>query len=367
MNAKRIIFYLAVLGIVTAAFTACQEMDSTYKDLIVPGGIIYPGKPVSTIALSGRNRVKIAWLRGSDPSVVKARIFWNNYTDSVEVDIPAGENAISYILEDLPENTYSFFIRTYDTAGHVSVPVEVIGTAYGEHYQASLVDRPINLCSISEQRAITIEWGTVDTTSVYATEVRYTDTAGKEQVRRTLSKEATLVLPDIKQGTAFKYRTVYVPDSAAIDTFYTGFVAYDKYFLGKSKWKVIAFSSAHSGTANVPANAIDGNAGTRWHTDANTSVYPHFITVDMNFEWNITGFEIFRMTDDDRACDTFQLLVSTDNVTWVDLGVFNFNRLTNDGQFYEIPSHPLARYFKFVGLTGPQKYMVTGEISAYGM
>jgi hypothetical protein len=58
-------------------------MDSTYKQYVVPGGLTYAGKPTSPKAYSGLNRIKIAWLRGADPSVVKAKIFWNNFADSL--------------------------------------------------------------------------------------------------------------------------------------------------------------------------------------------------------------------------------------------------------------------------------------------
>ena len=322
--------------------------------------------PVSPFALSGRNRVKISWLRGSDPSVVKARIFWNNYSDSVEVDIPPKINIISYTIEDLPENTYSFFIHTYDEDGNISVPVEVIGTSFGEGYQSGLLNRSISVCRISPDRVTTIEWGTVDTLSVFATEVRYTDTVDVEKTKLSLSQESTLSLSDLKPGSEFLYRTIFVPDSAAIDTFYTDYVSYGKYFLDKSSWKVVGFSTQHSGAANLATNAIDGKTDTRWHTNANTSVYPHFITIDMGSEWTLTGFDVYRMKGDDRACDTFQLLISNDNVTWDDIGIFDFNRFLDDVQYYEIPSQPVGRYFKFVGLSGPQKYMVIGEINAYG-
>lgn len=370
---KKIIFYLKLLCIIVigastvmTTFTGCKEIDSTYKDLVVPGGIIYPEKAVSPIVYSGRNRVKISWLRGSDPSVIKARIFWNNYTDSVEVDIPADEDTISCLLEDFPENTYSFYIRTYDSNGNVSIPVEVIGTSYGEQYENSLLNRVVDEC-INTGTVITVNWGFVDTTSVYATEVRYTNTSDEIQTQYILATEDISTISDMKEGTIFQYRTIYVPNHASIDTFYTDFLEIKEFFLDKSDWSVIDFSSQHStAAANVVTNIIDGDPGTRWHTHASTSQYPHYVTIDMKKEWVITGFEIFRMTDDDRACDTFQLLVSTDNETWVDLGVFDFNRLINDGQYYEISSQPPGRYFKFVGLTGPHNYMVLGEINVYG-
>lgn len=152
----------------------------------------------------------------------------------------------------------------------------------------------------------------------------------------------------------------------SIDTFYTSFQESKGYLFDKTEWEVIDFSTQHPGGANLVTNAIDGNPGTRWHTWVGHSQYPHFVTIDMGAEHTITIFELYRMTGDDRACNTFQLLVSTDDVTWKDMGIFNFNRLIDDGQLYDISSHPTARYFKFVGISGPQVYMVTGEISVYG-
>ena len=55
-----------------------------------------------------------------------------------------------------------------------------------------------------------------------------------------------------------------------------------------------------------------------------------------------------------------------DNVSWTDLGTYDFNRFVNGEQNYVMGSLVRARYFKFVGVAGPQDYMVMGEISAYG-
>ncbi len=354
-----------MIGIVWC-LSSCKEMDSIYEEYIIPNGIIYPGKALNPIVYAGKNRVKISWLKGADPKVVKARIYWNNYTDSVNVDVPANQDTISVILENLPENTYSFFIRTFDGKGNVSVPVEVIGTSYGERYQAGILNRAINNAIITGT-TIKVDWGTIDTLSAYATEVRYTNAAGELETLYAMSNQSVSTITDIKKGTTFLYRTLYVPNHLAIDTFYTNFIENTEYLIDRNQMSVLAFSSAHPGVANEAKNAIDWNPDTRWHTHATSSRYPHFIIVDMKKEWIISGFKIFRMTNDDRACNTFQLLVSTDNITWVDLGVFNFNRLTNEGQYYGILSHPLGRYFKFVGLTGPQAFMVIGDISVYGL
>jgi hypothetical protein len=47
--------------------------------------------------------------------------------------------------------------------------------------------------------------------------------------------------------------------------------------------------------------------------------------------------------------------------------VFSFDREIDDGQFYDIASHPKARYFKFVGLSGPKNFILVGEITVWGL
>jgi len=356
--------YILIAGIVWC-LSSCKDMDSIYQDYIVPNGHTYPGKALNPIVYAGKNRVKVSWLKGSDPKVVRARVYWNNYTDSTDVNVPADKDTISCIIEDLPENTYSFFIRTFDEKGNISIPVEVRGSSYGVKYEAGILNRAINNAILTET-TVKIEWGTIDTLSAYATEIRYTNATGEIQTLRTMSNEAVSTISDIKRGTTFSYRTLYVPNHLAIDTFYTGFLENKEYFLNKSVWRIIGFSTQHSGAANLASNVIDGNPATRWHTHATASNFPHFVTVDMGIDRTITAFKIFRATSDDRAFDTFQLFSSTDNANWIDLGVFRFNRFIDDGQYYAVPPTS-GRYFKFVGLSGPNKFMVTGEINAYGL
>jgi len=367
---NKLLYYTIVIGIVWS-FSSCKKMDSIYEEYIVPNGYTYPGKALNPIVYAGKNRVKISWLHGSDRSVIKARIFWNNYTDSVEIDISGGKDTISHILENLPENTYSFFIKTYDKDGNVSIPVEVIGTAYGEIYEAGLSNRSIS-SAIRSEMGLSLKWGGIDTTAAYATEVRYTDTNGKIQNLNTSAKESTSSITEIKDGTTVQYRTIYIPNnSLSIDTFYTGFQEISEYFLDKKNWRVINFSTQHDAGVNGVKNFIDGTDATRWHSRAGGSSYPHFATIDMGVERTVTQFGVWRTTfengGDSRAPNKIQLLVSVDNTTWIDLGIFDFNRFINGEQFYPVSPQQKARFFKFVAVQGPENNLVMGEISVYGL
>jgi hypothetical protein len=363
------ILYLIILSAFVAFFiSSCKKMDSTYKKYVVPEGITYPGKATSPMVYVGRERVKISWLRGTDPTVTKARIYWDNYTDSVEIKIPDTGDTINTIIDNLPEKSYTFIIRTFDDDGNISVPVEVLSATYGDKYQGSLLNRPVTSAILDDRGNVTIEWGSADISNgAIASEIEYTDTLGEKRVDRFPVSEEESEVKGIKPGSAINFRTVFIPDTLSIDTFYTAYEKDSLIYLDKSNWSILDFSSEYPGREDTKVGRIiDGDPTTRWHTWVGHSTYPEFVTVDMKVDRVITYFEIYRDNGDDRACTSFQLFVSTDDVNWTDLGVFPFNPYTDDGQWYEIPSHPTARYWKFVGLTGTVDYMVMGEITVYG-
>ena len=371
---KSIYWYSMALFITAMAFTACKKMDSTYKQFIVPGGITYTGKATKPMAYSGRNRIKISWLRGADPNVTKAKIFWDNYTDSVEINIPATGDTISIVIDNLTEKAYSFMIKTYDEKGIPSIPVELLSGSYGEKYQSQLLNRPVNSLVIDVEGKITIQWGSADISNgAVQSELQYTDILGNMKSRRFSTKEAESVLTDLMPGTRFQYRTVFKPDSLSIDDFFTDYVESGILTIDKKSWKIIKYSDQYN-TDNGAQNIIDGiNETTRWHT--NGSAYPHYATIDMGAVRTIKQFGVWRTTrdvpnGDDRAPIRIQFLMSMDNVTWTDLGSFDFDNLINGEHVYPMPTSPKGRYFKFVGLAGApgnNKYMTLGEISAYGL
>lgn len=371
---KSIQWYSIVLFITACAFSGCKKMDSTYKQFIVPGGLTYTGKITSPMAYAGHNRIKISWLKGSDPNVTMAKILWNNYTDSIEVNITPAADTISVIIDNLPENTYSFIIRTYDAKGTSSIPVEIMSGSYGEKYQAQLLNRPVNMTEIDATGTISIQWGNADISNgAVATEVKYTDNLGITKNQRFPTSESTSIIADLKPGTSYQYRTVFQPDSLCIDDFFTGYDESGDFNINKNDWEVIDFSDQYSAD-NGAKNIIDGiTETTRWHTDG--SAYPHYATIDMGAVRTIKQFGVWRTTKDTpngdvRAPIRIQFLMSMDNVTWTDLGSFDFNNLINGEQDFTMPTSSRGRYFKFVGLAGQagnNQYMTLGEISAYGL
>jgi len=354
-----------ILALFIVALSSCEKMDSSYEDFIIAGGIDYPGKVILPKAYPGKNRVKLAWVPNPDPSIAKTMVFWNNFQDTLEVNVDRTQDTVKVFVNDLPEkSTYSFVIKNYNSKGIESIPEEVITSVYGETYQASIRNRPlIESLILGSSKEVITRWDEGNTTNgAYAVDLKYIDNLDNEIIETFLIDEESFSIQDMKGGTTFEYRTVYLPE-ASLDTFYTDFVKNEVYYLAKEDWTVTDFSTNHPGGDNQVQNVIDGTSTTRWHTYAGASSYPHYVTVDMGAENTLSNFEVFRMKGDDRGPDVFNLWASSDNVTWVDLGEFNFDRFTDQAQLFEIDMPAKARYFKFEGISGPEAYMVLGEIS----
>ncbi|HMI02164.1 MAG TPA: DUF4998 domain-containing protein [Pedobacter sp.] len=373
---KKKVQYQIYFFLLAGMLSACTKMESVYDEFVVPGGLTYAGKPTSPAVYPGLNRVKVVWLRGSDPSIVRATVYWNNYADSIAVPVPKdGGDTISVVINELAEKNYSFVIKTFDAKGHSSIPTEVFGGAYGEQYQSQLLTRPINSTLLSANGKVMIEWGSADISNgAFASEVRYTGIDGAVKVKAFPVNVPSTEIADMKPNTNYQFRTMFKPDSLSIDNFYTGYSDNEFFTFDKKAWKVIGYSDQYSAGDNAAANVIDGTDNTRWHT-ANGFVYPHWVTIDMGVERSIVKFGVWRTTyvmpgGDNRAPVRVQFFLSKDNMNWTDLGVFQFNNELSGEQTFRMPNMPQGRYIKFVGLAaapGNSQYMTLGEISAYGL
>jgi hypothetical protein len=192
-------------------------MNDLHKEFIVPGGIIYPQKADSLKIFEGHNRVRVQWLKSTDPKVVKARVYWNNYTDSINVDIPAAGSVVRADITNLPEETYTFSVKTYDAEGNVSVPSEASGKVYGAIYQQSLNPRSLTKKEAFADR-VELSWANpVKTVVRFVLKYRASSGALREQI--VPLDETKTTLTDYQAGSDFTTETYYLPTETALDEF----------------------------------------------------------------------------------------------------------------------------------------------------
>ena len=214
---KKLVLYSIIVTGIILVLPSCKKQDSIYEKYIVSNGLIYPGKVLEAEAFSGKNRIEIVWKNNPEPSVEKARIFWNNYTDSIDVNIDLNSETTRTIINDLPENTYSFMIRTYDNEGNISIPVEVTGIVYGNIYEQSLINRSIKT-RLYVPDDLTLEWNVAEETEL-VTSVTYTDLDGNTHTIFVDPSESSTFIANFDVQKPVKYSTTHKPDSKAIDVF----------------------------------------------------------------------------------------------------------------------------------------------------
>lgn len=230
MREKKYNTALIVVAICCLVLFACSKMDDTYDDFIKDGEIVYTAKVDSIKAYPGNNRMSLSMLLISDPRISKVQVFWEagGHADSTEktVQRTAGVDTVRFSFPKLAEGTYTFYIYTYDNAGHQSVKSDVIGTVYGEKYINQLVNRAIKSGTYDgATNTATVKWYGVGT-DVIGEEIIYTDMQGA--VRKQIEKHEGLadsltVLPAFTKGSSFQFRTYYKPAPNALDTFYSGY------------------------------------------------------------------------------------------------------------------------------------------------
>jgi len=324
---------------------ACSKMDSTYEDFIKDGSIMYTGSPDSVYVMPGNERLQLR-LFLSDKTAHKARVYWNNRSDSAIFELNQ-QSIADLTFEHLPESSYSFDIYLYDDKGNRSVKTTTVALVYGSQYLEGLLPRAIRN-AIYQNDTTTIVWGATDPT-VLGTTIRYINKSGVEkEVYSPLAQTSIALLDyDFEHHPDFSYSTSYLPDTLAIDTFSTAFIKvaaqgppieYDR-----SNW--VASGDDYDG-ARVPSNMLDGSTSTVWHMSKSHG-YPHEFMMDMQEELEVHGFTYNQRTPLDGAAKLVEIYVSHDAETWQSLGPYTFEN-SADKQYLDLLEPATFRYFKII-------------------
>ncbi len=220
MKMARYIFLCLFMSVLV--YMGCQKQDTTYRQFLEDGEIIYVGKVDSIKVFPGKDRLKLQWLLMADPNITKIKILWDNGASSLEIPVSrtTSVDMLETIIPDLDEGIHVFEIYTYDRDGNSSIKVSVDGMVYGDTYIASLLNRSIQK-GVFEDGKVHIIYHPADGDMV-GTEVEYVNEDEETKVIMLPPDKDTLTVPDdFKWGTLMRYRTLYLPDTLSIDTFHT--------------------------------------------------------------------------------------------------------------------------------------------------
>lgn len=368
--------YLLLIITLLSAFVSCGDMDETYRHFWDEGEKVYPA-PVDSLKLySGKNRVAISWIIKGDPNVKKAKIYWNNNTDSLVVPLQStGQNDSTYLLiNDLAEGTYSFDVFTFNSNEDKSVPRSVVGTVFGDSYGNTLLPRYLQ-SAFHDNNILTITWGSpADETSI-GSEINYKNSEGKSiiAIADNLSETTTIENFVSELNPSITYRTIYVPPMS-IDTFYSAMQTVQAkgapVYFPKTGWVATAssFDSRPGSSYRPPQNTIDDNLSTIWVNQVSPQVpYPHTLTIDMGSVMeDVAGVSMIvkRRNETPRLIDVY---VSSDGNSWSLMGLFTVENVQNIVQNFDFTEVQNMRYFRINARepSGNTPNIVIVEVGAY--
>lgn len=215
---KKIIMILPVFMVI--AYWGCNKMDSTYKEFLKDGPIIYSQKVDSVKVYSGRTRVLITWLPIRDPRVSKLNISWGGNTETKEIPITSVRDT-SVLIEGLVEGNYVFNFYTSDDVGNRSVKTEALGTSYDTLYEKGLTLRNINTLTRAGS-SVSISYRSITGVEAYAgQEITYQSSSGGQTKKLILAaNESDVTISDFS-GSSLTHRSIYKPQSLSPDVFYS--------------------------------------------------------------------------------------------------------------------------------------------------
>lgn len=310
-------------------FCSCEGFMDVHEEYIKGGEIIYAPKPDSINFIAGKDRIMFYCRTYNAPNVRSVDVYWNDGLDSliIPVEMKTGYDSISVILNNMEEKSYTFDVRTTDNFGHKSLYVTDFGTSYGELYQSRLTDRRIKDISLSDKGGM-VNWFFAPGNLVRS-EIQYIKKDGSQAVVKAPATANETLLPDIKSGSTVEFRSLYIPETMAVDTFATAWKTYatplpEEYIYDRSSWVVLSASDEsadHGGRIAL----LDNDVNTFWHSawEGTAAPLPHWAVIDMQSPKNISRFEIYRRAgnSDTRSIELYVSDQSDgDSADWEKIG-----------------------------------------------
>ncbi len=229
---KKIISNLLFTSALMIVFASCADMNDKLDVYLAEGERIYIGKIDSIHTFAGENRIKLAFW-ASDPRAQKAGFYWYPNNDSMIVDIaPKVDNTYfeAFIggpnsTKSIEEGNYTLKIITRDGAKHYSVPFEKIINIYGDKFRASLTNRVLKTIAYqATTSALSLTFSGPTNEKEIGVGIQYTNKLGVAQsliLPNSVITSAAVVVPNVDKTLPVSYRTMFLPEPLAIDTFYT--------------------------------------------------------------------------------------------------------------------------------------------------
>lgn len=291
--------YLGLLITCLYMVLACSKMNDKHDFYLEDGEIIYIGRVDSARILPGNERFVLRyWIRDSRAKELK--VFWNEKRDSSIVSIPEHQptDSIDVLFggngKIIPEGNYTFQLISTDGYNLKSVPFEVLGNVYGGQFASTLVNRFINGISYhTDNNQLIITWGDPSSFKDIGIEITYFEGEEKKVIKFISEKGTQTTINNFNIEKRGSYRTMFLPESMAIDTFFTDptpLVIIQNIALNKPVKTSSNLNDDYTGS-----KAVDGIISTdsRWISSSEAGL-EHWIEIDLEKEFNLVSFKLHK-------------------------------------------------------------------------
>lgn len=306
---------------------SCDRQDDTYRQYVVPGGYNYPAKPLGLEARPGYLKVTLTWNTSLDPAVKGVKVYWDNYSDSLEVDYASAvEGRLSATISGLEDRSYTFDVVNFDDAGNRSLASELTIAPYGDGWLTTHAERRITRAQLREGNAVITMGSPMD--EMVATKFRYRNSSGTwvEKAESLKADDSEIILEDAMPGKLIEYQSAYCPPNG-IDTIWTGNWIKSSipisYNINGSKAvvSVTANQTRPPFTGDLILDGITDSVDSRWlSTDVGEyrNLFPKIIVIDTKLigdnSMTFTAFDLYQNPDEEsktlRYIRALQLFVS---------------------------------------------------------
>lgn len=181
---------------------------------------IFTGYAKDLVSYPGKNRVKLKFLL-DDEQIAYCVVFWNNKSKSKRINKDEEKNGvIETYIDELNEGDYTFEVSVYDKNDVLGITVASSRKVYGESYASTLTNRTVRDMIFIIGDVPVLEWSEAKPGEV-ALDVSYQDETGDVRKSRLKNDQNSITLPGYRENTPIEYRSLYLPEKACLDTFYT--------------------------------------------------------------------------------------------------------------------------------------------------
>ncbi|WP_109700601.1 DUF4998 domain-containing protein [Chitinophaga deserti] len=366
---KYILHAFSYLCILTMA-ASCDKFTDIHKPFIEGGEIIYAVKPDSVVFIAGKERLLMRLWMENGQNIKNIIVSWNGGADSliIPMKLKTGRDSIETLLPNLVEKAYSFNIYAVDGFGHRSLTYTQFGTTFGDAYAGSLQNRRLKKISLTETEGL-LEWF-APAEGMILNEVKFINRRGTDTTVRFASSSFSVGI-DAPGGTTFQYRSLYIPQSEAIDTFASAWASDklpDFYTIDRSAWEALSVSDETASDGGGKDALIDGDLGSYWHSQWGPDIaLPHWAIIDLSTVKNIAYFTVYRRKNNTNS-KSVQLFLgnsSDPNGTWTLAGQGAFT--SGDLLKIDNTANASGRYLKiYLADSNNPPFTSIAEIYAYG-